>query len=78
MEVGRLYAEDGADFRALPLKCKCRKGLTGLEAEKMVENGEASLLYKLGADGKSVAIVGEIWAAQQVRVARVGLGCCER
>jgi hypothetical protein len=25
MEVGRLYAEDGADFRALPLKCKCRR-----------------------------------------------------
>lgn len=73
LQAGVLYAEDGVDYRALPAKCRCGKGLTGLESKKMLANGEASALHKLGVDGKPVEIAGEIWAAQQVRVPRVGL-----
>ena len=72
MQTGLLYVEDGDSYRAMQT-CRCRKGLTGLEAKTLIKNGGASDIYKCGDDGKPLLIHGEIWAAQAVRTPRVGL-----
>ena len=72
MQIGLSYVEDGDSYRAMQT-CRCRKGLTGLEAKKLIENGGASCIYRVGDDGMPLLVYGEIWAAQAVRTPRVGL-----
>lgn len=72
MQMGILYVENGDSYRAMQ-SCRCRKGLTGLEAKALLKNGEASCIYKVSEDGKPLLIHGEIWASQAIRTPRVGL-----
>ncbi len=69
--AGQLYVEDGGLYRQLPM-CRCRKRLTELEAKTLIRNSDAQPVFKV-VGGEPIECVGEIWAAQAVRVPRCGL-----
>jgi hypothetical protein len=63
---------DKQHFWLLPKKCNCKKQVTRSEASKLVDEGQAEIIYKtrrriIEAD------YSRIWMAQQVMVPRVDL-----
>jgi len=72
MAAGLRYVEEGDDFRVLPERCNCKKGLTRLETDALIRTGEASHILQI-VDGKTAILRGEIWAQQAVRTPRCGL-----
>ena len=69
----RYISDDDKSYKALPLKCACRKTFTRLESRKLIELAEAQHCFKTDKNGKPINDPSIIFAAQLPKTPRCGL-----